>query len=97
VSGVRVAVASDSGNQFALDRLSLDASLQSLLRLAPVIDAIAIEQPRLSVRHLGGGRYDIDDILQRLARPQPSAEPGSSGEGQRFALFNISLLGGAGR
>ena len=94
VSGVRVADASGVGDQFTLERLYIDASLQSLWRLAPVIDAIAIEQPRLTLHHLGDGRYDIDDILQRLARaePQPPAHPSDP---MRFAVFNISLLGGA--
>ncbi len=90
VHGLRVADASGAHDQFALQRLYIDAELQSLLRLAPVIDTIAIEQPRLTLRHLGDGRYDIDDILQRLARPAP-AEPGDP---QRFSLYNISVLGG---
>ena len=48
-------------------RVFVDGELQSLLRLAPVIDAIRIESPALRLTHLGEGRYDIDDILARLA------------------------------
>lgn len=88
--GLRVADASGAGDQFRLKRLYIDAELQSLLRLAPVVDAIAIEQPQVSLRHLGEGRYDIDDILQRLARPEP-AEPSQP---LRFALFNIAVTEG---
>jgi len=47
-------------------RLYMDAELQSLLRLAPVVDTLAVERPRLKLRHLGQGRYDEDDVLQRL-------------------------------
>ena len=74
-----------------LQRVYVDAALQSLLRLAPVIDAIEVDAPALRVTHLGGGHYDFDDILARLAaRPTP-AEPG---EPARFALYNIALQGG---
>jgi uncharacterized protein involved in outer membrane biogenesis len=90
IEGFRVADASGAGDQFTLQRLYIDAEIQSLMRLAPVIDAIAIEQPRLNLRHLGGGRYDVDDILQRLAQPVP-AEPGDP---SRFALYNIRITGG---
>jgi hypothetical protein len=90
IEGLRVAAASGAGDQFTLQRLYINAELQSVLRLAPVIDAIAIEQPRLNLRHLGGGRYDVDDILQRPAQPVP-AEPGDP---SRFALHNIRISGG---
>ncbi|WP_332740323.1 DUF748 domain-containing protein [Hydrogenophaga sp.] len=90
VEGVRVATAQGDGEQLSVARLYLNAELQSILRLAPVIDALKIEQPRLAMRHLGGGRYDVDDIVQRLRVP-PSETPS---EPARFALFNIGLADG---
>ena len=92
VEGARVADASGQGEQLGWDRLYIDAELQSLVRLAPVLDAIRLEGLRVAVRHLGEGRYDIDDVLQRLqAKPSdPNAEPA------RFALFNLELVGGQG-
>ena len=36
------------------------------MRLAPVIDAITVDSPVLLLTHLGDGRYDIDDILDKL-------------------------------
>ena len=76
--------------QFRIKRLYIDAELQSLLRLAPVVDAIQVEDPVLSLTHLGQGRYDIDDIVQRLT-PAPD-EP--AGKPPRFALHNLVLTGG---
>ena len=90
VEGVRMATAQGDGEQLSVARLYLNAELQSILRLAPVIDALKIEQPRLAMRHLGDGRYDVDDIVQRLR--VPTSEPAS--ESARFALFNIELAGG---
>lgn len=90
VEGLRVASAQGDGEQFSVARLYVNAELQSVLRLAPVIDALKIEQPRLALRHLGGGRYDVDDIVQHLR--VPPSDPAS--ESARFALFNIELAGG---
>lgn len=88
--GLRVADAQSQGEQFTLGRLHLDLELQSLLRLAPVLDAVELEQPHLRLRHLGEGRYDVDDILQRLIKPdQPPSEL------PRFALFQFSMQDGA--
>ncbi|MGC1172919.1 DUF748 domain-containing protein [Polaromonas sp.] len=77
--------------QLKIKRLYIDAEMQSLLRLAPVADAIAVDEPVLSLNHLGQGRYDIDDILERLKTPadEPARSP------LRFALYNLVLTGGS--
>jgi uncharacterized protein involved in outer membrane biogenesis len=90
VEGLHVANAAGDGDQLSLGRLYANAELQSVLRLAPVLDALVVEQPRLKLRHLGQGRYDVDDVLQRL-RPEDDAPPSDPAE---FALFNLSLSGG---
>jgi hypothetical protein len=76
--------------QLHIKRIYIDAEMQSLLRLAPVADAIVVEEPVLSLTHQGEGRYDIDDMLERL---QPAAnEP--AGKPAQFALYNLVLSGG---
>ncbi len=90
IEGLRVADATGEGEQFTLDRLYANAELQSLFRLAPVLDALVLEQPKLKLRHLGEGRYDVDDVLQRL-RPKDDEPPSDPAQ---FALFNINLSGG---
>jgi len=72
-------------------RVFVDGELQSLLRLAPVIDAIRIESPALRLTRLGEGRYDIDDILARLAARPPAPEPAAP---PRLALYNVELTDG---
>jgi len=94
VEGLRIADSSGQGSQLAVKQLYIDAELQSLLRLAPVIDALRIESPQIAVRHLGEGRWDFDDVLQRLAPPQASAESAADSSPARFAVFNIQLHGG---
>ncbi len=82
--------ASQAVPQISIKRLYIDAELQSLLRLAPVIDAIDVDEPVISLAHLGNGRYDIDDVLERLKAPagQPAGDP------LQFALYNLRLTGG---
>jgi uncharacterized protein involved in outer membrane biogenesis len=91
LEGLRLADASGAAEQVSVKRLYIDAELQSLLRLAPVVDAISVEQPRLKLRHLGEGHYDVDDLLARLPKPDedPEAKP------MRFALFNIGVTDGS--
>jgi uncharacterized protein involved in outer membrane biogenesis len=76
--------------QFAIKRLYVDMEAQSLFRLAPVVDALQLESPQLRLKHLGGGHYDVDDILQRLNQgpTEPDAKP------LRFALYNLILSQG---
>ena len=78
-------------DQLHIERVYIDGELQSLLRLAPVVDAIQVDNPRVSLTHEGGGRYDIQDIIDRLAATpaDPTSQPA------RFALYNLALNGGS--
>lgn len=77
--------------QLSIKRIYINAELQSLLRLAPVFNALEVDEPSVSLTHLGGGRYDIDDVLARL---QPAADLEAADKPQRFALYNVQLRGG---
>jgi len=88
---LRIATADGSRPQVAIARIYADAELQSILRLAPVIDAVAIDYPAVLLTHLADGKYDIDDILAKLASA-PDAPPS---EPPRFAIYNIAITGGA--
>jgi uncharacterized protein involved in outer membrane biogenesis len=91
VRELSVAKADGSGPQFSVERVYVDAELQSLLRLAPVVDAIAVESPRVYLTHEGDGRYDIDDLVQKLHTPDETP----AGATPRFALYNLTLQGGS--
>ena len=81
------------GDQLTVDRIHVDAAIQSLFRLAPVLDAVEVDAPKVFVRHLGNGRYDFDDILKRLAE-RPSDPPDPNAKPAKFALYNVALRGG---
>lgn len=80
--------------QLTIGRVYVDAELQSLLRLAPVVDAFTVENPVLRLTHLGQGRYDVDDVIAKLAAPKDEAEKAPSTEPARLALYNLLLQGG---
>ena len=80
----------DRTPQLVVERIYIDASIESLLRLAPVLDAIDVQGPALRLTHHGAGCYDIDDILQRFksdSAPSDTPAPG-------FALHNLTLSAG---
>jgi uncharacterized protein involved in outer membrane biogenesis len=77
--------------QLAIKRIYINAELESLLRLAPVADAVSFDGVSARLVHLGDGKYDVDDILAKLAA-QPKEEPS---EPARFALYNLSVSGGS--
>lgn len=76
--------------QLHVDRLFVDLDVRSLWRLAPVVQALEIDAPHARLARLAEGRYDIDDVLQRLTPSQP--QPPS--EAPRFALFNVRVVDG---
>ncbi|MDR0478933.1 MAG: DUF748 domain-containing protein, partial [Burkholderiaceae bacterium] len=77
--------------QLTIKRLYVRLAPESVLRLAPVLDAIEIDEPALRLRHLGGGHYDADDVIGRIfnaPKSLPNARPA------RFALYDIAVRGG---
>ncbi len=91
LTDLRIAAVDGGPPQLAIRRLYADAELQSLLRLAPVIDAVSVEGPAVRLTHRADGKYDIDDVLAKLASPAdaPKSDPA------RFAVYNISVTDGS--
>jgi hypothetical protein len=79
--------------QLEIARVYADAELQSLVRLAPVVDALAIDSPHLRLTLLADGHYDVDDILARFAAPPDTPNTPETGPA-RLALYNLTLTGG---
>lgn len=87
---VAIADAEGKGALLRVQRIYMDAELQSLLRLAPVVDALEVDAPALRITQLAPGHTDVDDIIERLSQPGDSqASP------LGFALYNIAVQGGS--
>ncbi len=92
---LRIKTADGSGDQVHIRRIYVNAEAESVFRLAPVIDAVSIEAPALKLTRLGDGKYDIDDILARLAVAPKSPPDKSDEKAARFAVYNIALSNGS--
>lgn len=90
LTDLKIATADGAADQLAIGRIYIDSELQSVLRLAPVVDALVVDAPHVRLTHLGDGKYDIDDIVARLNKP--SDKP--PGDPPQFALYNLALTGG---
>lgn len=90
VNDLRITTADGSQAQLDIGRIYVDAELQSILRLAPVVDAVTVERPKFRLVRRKDGSLDIDDILKRFADQPKKPE----GEPARFAIYNIQVSGG---
>lgn len=91
VRDVAVAGLSGKAPQLQVARIYVNMTVQSLWRLAPVIDALQIDDPVLRLAQTAPGTFDVDDVAQRVAgRGGPGEQPPL-----RFALYNVQLRGGA--
>lgn len=81
----------DSPAMLAVERIYVDADIQSVFRLAPVLDAIQVDKPVVHVAQTAPGQFDFDDVLQKLRSPQPQPDDGKTAH---FALYNIELKEG---
>ena len=77
--------------QLQIKRIYVNASAQSLRRLAPVLDAIEIDEPVVRLTQRQWGQFDIDDIRAKLV--EDSTPPSDTGPAQ-LALYNIVLRDG---
>jgi uncharacterized protein involved in outer membrane biogenesis len=92
VEQLRIAAADASQPpQLEVARLMVNAELRSLLRMAPVVQAVELDAPRLRLARMAEGRYDIDDLLARL---QPADSRPPDDDPARFALYNLRLRDG---
>jgi uncharacterized protein involved in outer membrane biogenesis len=85
VRGLTIAQADGKSELFGFDELHTRVGLSSLFRLAPVIEELNVDRPRLHLARLAPERFNISDIIESiLARP-------SSPEWPRFELNSLSI------
>ncbi len=94
LNDLRIATADGSRPQLFIKRIYADGEMQSLFRLAPVVDAVRIEAPAIVLTRMADGHYDIDDILARF-KPAPGAPEPAPSKPAQFAIYNIEISDGA--
>jgi hypothetical protein len=97
LSDIAVATADGRADQLHIKRMALDVSAQSLWQslryLAPVVDALVVDEPVVHLTRLAAGHYDIDDVWRKLAHTDTPAPPPSAPA--QFALHNLKLTRGS--
>ena len=68
-------------------RVRANFAFRPLFRGVPVIEALDIDTPQVSLARLSPGHYDVDDLIDRFSRRAgpPAAEP------TRFTLYNLQV------
>jgi uncharacterized protein involved in outer membrane biogenesis len=74
-----------------IERLHVNAALSSLLRRAPIIEALQVLNPKLHITRTVQGHYDIDDLVARFQAPPQEV---TQTEPAKFALYNLQMQGG---
>lgn len=77
----------EGGEFVGWQRLTVDVSAQSLTQGVLVLDALTLQSPRVSVTHLGQGRFDFSDLLV-------SDKPESATGLPPFVLGKLSIMDG---
>jgi uncharacterized protein involved in outer membrane biogenesis len=75
----------ESAPLLTLREASINASIASLLRLAPVLEAVAVDGLTVNIVRLDPDRFNFSDIVDRLQAKPKSDEPA------RFSLNNIEV------
>ncbi len=88
--GLEVAgAAGETAPLLTVQELIANASVGSVLRLAPVLDALSIDGLTANLVRLDAERFNFSDIVDRIrSRPKTSDEPA------RFSVSNIEVTNG---
>ncbi|MEO7010042.1 MAG: DUF748 domain-containing protein, partial [Caldimonas sp.] len=68
-----------------------EVALESVWRLAPVLDRLSVQAPQVELERLADGRYNVTPMFEALARRPAPAE---DSEPARFAVHNIRFEDG---
>lgn len=74
----------------SFDALTVDVSLKSLFRFAPVVEELKLDTPYVHLVRKDAQHYNIDDLIA-LANSEP---PKPDDKPARFSIFNIQINGG---
>ena len=91
VTGFNLREADGTQPFVTFDELYVRASYTSLLRFAPVIDALRLSKPHARIVRTAAERFNFSDIVDKLAAAPKAEEPSKPA---RFAVYNIEVLGG---
>ncbi|MGF6496324.1 uncharacterized protein involved in outer membrane biogenesis [Luteibacter sp. 621] len=88
----RLHIAEADGKTAFIDigQVTANASWASLFRLAPILDELRIDSPRVHLQRSAPQRFNFTDIQERFAKQPAAPDSGPA----RFALSNIAIHDG---
>jgi uncharacterized protein involved in outer membrane biogenesis/outer membrane protein OmpA-like peptidoglycan-associated protein len=89
LDGLDVRDRGGAGPFFSLERLYVNLEARSLLRGGPVLRAVTLTKPSITLVRNADGTYNIQDLLDEAAKEKPSSKP------MRFSLNNIRIERGS--
>lgn len=93
LEGLSIKEKDEARNLFSLKSLYANVESSSIIRLAPVLKELRIDQPDIFIRRISQSGYSISDLLDFPAEPPATAEK-PSGTPVYFAVSNIQILNG---
>ncbi|MFM0050351.1 DUF748 domain-containing protein [Caballeronia grimmiae] len=73
-----------------VSRLVVRTSWTSLFRLAPVVDELRIDSPRIRLARYDADHFNFSDLIAKFSKPAPEPSTGPA----RFSVSNIRLENG---
>ena len=84
VHGIAVREPDGQSHALTVESVDADASIASITKFAPVLDALKVVRPHLRVARLDANRYSVSDLIEKWSAPR--TEPPA-----RYSLNNIEV------
>tara|TARA_R110002073_G_scaffold332890_1_gene519605 strand:- start:1986 stop:5177 length:3192 start_codon:yes stop_codon:yes gene_type:complete len=78
---------------FSFEKLYVDVSFDSVTRKAPVITAITLNAPKLSLVREGKQQFNITDLIEKFTQPSEDDDDQESSK-THFSISNITITNG---
>ncbi|MGV2287780.1 DUF748 domain-containing protein [Trinickia sp. YCB016] len=79
-----------AGEFVDISRLVVQASWSSLFRLAPIVDEIKVDSPRIHIVRYDAQRFNFTDLIEKFSTPsKPASKP------TPFSISNIQIENGS--
>ncbi len=83
------------GPFFSVERLDVNLEAVSILRGGPVIRALTLTRPSVTVVRNEDRTYSFQDLLDEASKPKPAQGPEKEEKPMRFSVNNIRVEGGS--
>lgn len=79
---------------FAFERLHVDLSIESIIRLAPVVELVTLINPRFYLQRDENGVLSISDLLTKFGQPKPPDKAVADDDESLFSISKIQITNG---